>query len=50
MRSILAKLIAPAMKVTGFRFSKDYRRGTTVYHRAVWALVNTVEANILAGI
>ena len=33
---------------TGFRFSKDYRYGTTPYHRLVYAIVPTVRINQLA--
>lgn len=50
MRTITASLIAPLMKKTGFRFSKAYRQGETAWHRLVWATVNTVEANLKAGI
>lgn len=49
MREFNAKLIAPIMKLTGFRFSKDYRWGTTLFHRTVYKIVSTVTANILAG-
>ena len=48
MRFITAKAIAPIMYWTGFRFSKDYRHGATVFHRAVYALVSTPTANITA--
>lgn len=50
MRDVLASVIAPMMRVTGFRFSKLYRHGATRYHRAVYAMINTVKANIEAGI
>jgi len=50
MRTLTASLIAPVLKVTGFRFSKDYRWGTSLGHRVVFALVNTVEANLKAGV
>ena len=49
-REINAAIIAPVLKLTGFRFSKDYRWGTTRFHRAVYALVSTVSANHRAGI
>ena len=49
MRTFNAALIAPILRLTGFRFSKHYRWGTTRFHRIVYALVSTVEANILAG-
>lgn len=45
MRDLTATLIGPVMKLTGFRFSKDYRWGTTARHRAIYALVNTIKAN-----
>lgn len=50
MRTIIAYLLVPVLKLTGFRFSKDYRCGTTLYHRMVYALVDVVTANIKAGI
>lgn len=48
MRTITAVLLAPVLKLTGFRFSKDYRWGTTLRHRIVFALVNTCSANLRA--
>lgn len=50
MRTATAYLIAPALAVTGFRFSKDYRWGTTFWHRAVYACVNTIVANLSADV
>jgi len=50
MRSLTALCLVPFMKVTGFRFSKDYRWQLTTYHRIVYAMVDTVGANIRAGI
>lgn len=50
MRDLLATILAPVLKLTGFRFSKDYRWGTTRYHRTVYAMVNTVKANVEAGL
>jgi hypothetical protein len=47
-RDLLAYLLAPAMRATGFRFSKNYRHGTTSRHRLVYACVNTVRANLRA--
>ena len=47
-RTITAYLISPVLAVTGFRFSKDYRWGTTKFHRAVYAVVSPVVANISA--
>ncbi len=48
MRTALAHLLTPIMKATGFRFSKDYRHGTTTYHATVYALCDTVSANHFA--
>lgn len=50
MRNLNAQLIAPIMKLTGFRFSKEYRHaeGTLTFKGIVYALVNTVKANCLA--
>ena len=48
MRTATAYLLAPIMKLTGFRFSKAYRHGATAGHRLVYRCVNTVTANLLA--
>lgn len=48
IRDTAAKLAAPIMARTGFRFSKDYRWGVSRFHRAVYAICNTVAANIAA--
>tara|TARA_R100001443_G_scaffold114274_1_gene130088 strand:- start:3750 stop:3974 length:225 start_codon:yes stop_codon:yes gene_type:complete len=45
MRKLNAKLLYPFMKITGFMFSKDYRWGTTLFHRIVYRYVDTVGAN-----
>jgi hypothetical protein len=50
IRTILALLLAPAMKLTNFRFSKSYRRGDTRYHQIVFACIDTVGANMKAGL
>lgn len=47
-RYMNALLLAPIMRVTGFRFNFHYRHGTTVFHAAVYELVDTVGANIKA--
>lgn len=47
-RTLTAYIAAPILAVTGFRFSKDYRWGASKFHRAVYAVVSTVQANILA--
>lgn len=49
-RLAIAYSLVPAMKLTGFRFSKDYRWGVSRFHRAVYSLVNVVAANHAAGI
>jgi hypothetical protein len=48
MRFIVARLIAPVMAHTGFRFTKDYRWGMTIWHKMVFAVCSTVEANYRA--
>lgn len=48
VRHLAARALAPLMRATGFRFSKNYRHGSTRFHRAVYALCSTVEANNLA--
>jgi hypothetical protein len=50
IRTLNAIILTPAMKLTGFRFSKLYRRGDTKFHQIVFACVDTVGANIRAGI
>ena len=50
MRTLTAIILAPIMKLTGFRFSKDYRRGTTAWHIFVYQYVDTVGANLRAGL
>ncbi len=47
-RHITAWTITPAMAITGFRFSKLYRHGTTRWHRLVYNMVDTVGANLAA--
>lgn len=39
------KLLIALMKLTGFRFSKDYRWGTTAYHRVVYWAIDTIGCN-----
>lgn len=48
LRIATAYMIAPILRMTGFRFSKDYRHGATAFHRAVYAVISTPTANILA--
>lgn len=49
-RDAAAVVIAPVLKITGFRFSRAYRHGDTMFHRVVFAMVNTVSANLKAGL
>ena len=50
MRKLTAAVLVPALKLTGFRFSKSYRHGETRFHATVYHLVDTVQANRWAGI
>lgn len=44
-REILANLIAPALRITGFRFSTEYRHAETGFKAFVYKNVNTIAAN-----
>ena len=48
IRRTNALILAPAMRITGFRFHSDYRHEVTAFHAIVYALVDTVGANIKA--
>jgi hypothetical protein len=48
IRNTTARLIAPVLRLSGFRFSKAYRNGETRFHRVVYSCVNVVAANIAA--
>ncbi len=60
LRQINAAALAPILRATGFRFSKQYRWAYPVrdgwsgfanlYYRTTYKLVDTVAANIKAGI
>ena len=50
LRLINAYLAVPAMMLSGFRFSKDYRWGVSRFHRFVYRMVDTVAANHIAGL
>lgn len=45
MRIMTARLIAPILRLTGFRFSKHYRWGTRLHHRIIYRLTSTPLAN-----
>ena len=49
IRTTSAIILTPVMKLTGFRFSRAYRRGDTRFHSFIYALVDTVGANIYAN-
>ncbi len=44
-RSFNAYLLLPMMALTGFRFTRCYRRGDTLRHRFIYMLVDTIRAN-----
>ena len=48
MRKLIAKLLVPLMKITGFHFSKEYRWGSNSFYRFVYRYVDTVGANWMA--
>lgn len=50
MRFLLAVLLVPFLKLTGYRFSKNFRYGVTRWHRIVYKCVDVVRANQLAGL
>ncbi len=49
-RRFTARLIAPILRATGFRFSKEYRWGVTRFHRCVYFATDTIAANRRAGL
>ena len=49
IRTTSAIILTPVMKLTGFRFSKSYRREDTRVHSFIYALVDTVGANTYAN-
>ena len=49
IRTTSAIILTPVMKLTGFRFSRAYRRGDTRFHSFIYALVDTVGANTYAN-
>jgi len=48
MRNFNARLVAPLLRITGYRFSKHFRWGTNFGHRVTYRLISTVDANIRA--
>lgn len=49
IRTINAIILTPVMKLTGFRFSRAYRREDTKLHSFIYAIVDTVGANTYAN-
>ncbi len=49
IRTISAIILTPVMKLTGFRFSRAYRREDTKFHSIVYALIDTVGVNTYAN-
>lgn len=47
-RNMVGKLVGLTLRRSSFRFSKDYRWGTTLYHRLVYSVVDVLEANFVA--
>ena len=45
MRDLLASILSPLLKITGYRFSKEHRQNETWQYR----YINTIAANIKAG-
>jgi hypothetical protein len=50
MRKLTAAILVPVMKLTGFRFSKEYRWADNGWKAFVYRHVNTIQANIWAGV
>jgi hypothetical protein len=51
MRDFNAKLIAPILRLTGFRFDKSFRQANSGFKAFVFAhILNTTGANIRAGV
>jgi hypothetical protein len=47
---LTAYLIAPALKLTGYRFDKSWRHAQSGFKYWFYMFCNTVKANQLAGI
>jgi hypothetical protein len=50
IRTINAKLLILPMKATGFRFSREYRHAKSGWKATVYRYVDTVGANLGAGL
>ena len=48
MRELLAAIIVPVLIITGFRFSKEWRRAETGFKAMFFKHLNTTQANIWA--
>lgn len=49
IRSLTAYLISPVLALTGLRFSKRYRWGRSIWHKAVYMAIDTIKANNIAN-
>lgn len=47
-RWLLTIIVGRSIAFTSFRFSKDYRWGTTTYHKFVYSCICTFGSNIVA--
>ncbi len=45
IRTATARVLVPVLAVTGWRFSKAYRHGETIGHKAIYAAVDVIQAN-----
>jgi len=50
MRKLIALILVPFMKVTGFRFSEEYRYAIDGWELFVFTYVDIVRANRWAGL
>ena len=50
IRTITALLAVPALCLTGLRFSRSFRHADAGWRAAVYATVDTVQANRWAGL
>lgn len=50
VRNLSARIVAPLLRSTGYRFGPEYYIGTTMASRTVGALIDTIGANLLADL
>lgn len=46
----MKKILVYLMIKTGFRFTKDYRHGKTLFHKIVYKLLPVIHLNLKAGL